>query len=369
MKHIRFVDLPAQFAEIKEEVDEAYKNILESCRFCGGPKLEAFEKDFASFCKSKWCVGVSSGTEALRIALLAHGIGPGDEVITVPNTFFATAAAISAAGATPVFVPLDERTLLMAVDKVEAAINEKTKAIIPVHLFGAMVHTEKLSKIAKKHGVTIIEDCAQAHGATINGVRAGGSGNTCCFSFYPGKNLGGIGEGGAVVGVDEAIMKKVKAFRAHGQTDKNYHEYIGLNGHLDAFNAEILSIKLKRLETWNERRRSIAGLYKEGLAKLGLQTPQEPEGCESVYHLMPVLVGSKRDELRKVLNEAKIDSGCHYPIPVPLQPAYAHLGYKKGDFPVAEKWADGHLTLPMHPHVTAEDVERILAVIGEFLKG
>ena len=367
MNKIRFVDLAAQFIEIRSEVDELWNETLGSCRFFGGPELEAFETEFAEFCNADWCVGVSSGTEALKMALSISDVGPGDEVITVPNSFFATAAAVSLLGANPVFVDVDPDTLLMDIEAAAKAITNKTKAILPVHLFGSMLDIEAINELAKAHGLAVVEDACQAHGASFKGTRAGGSGNICAFSFYPGKNLGGIGEGGAIVGIEGGIEGKLRAWRGHGQVGKNRHDYISGNSHLDALNSGVLRIKLRRLDEWNDQRRKFALLYQKLFDDLAVPYPRAPESCQSSYHLFPIFV-PKRNELREKLSEAMIESGVHYPVPIHLQEAYKDLSYKEGDFPVAERWMLNHITVPIHPHLDTDDVSRIVSVVEEHCK-
>lgn len=361
---VRFVDLPAAFAEIREGLDALWARACSDCQFVGGPLLEGFEEDFARYCDAGFCVGVASGTEALRLALEASGIGPGDEVLTLANTYFATAAAISAVGATPVFVDPSPDDLLMAASALEARIGPRSRAVIPVHLYGSVCDMSAIEAVARRHDLIVIEDGCQAHGARRDGMRVGASGHPVCFSFYPGKNLGGVGEGGAVVGRDPALAERLRRLRAHGQDRKNHHVELGLNGHLDALSAGVLSLRLPLLDEWNARRRHWAARYDEAFDGWGFSRLVVPEGVESVRHLYPLAV-SNPERLRAFLGEAAIESGCHYPIPVPLQPAYASLAARRDDFPVATGHGEGHVTLPMHPHLSEGQMDRILDRLDE----
>ncbi|MBN2091718.1 DegT/DnrJ/EryC1/StrS family aminotransferase, partial [candidate division KSB1 bacterium] len=344
---VPFLDLKAQYLSIKDEIDAAIQNVLNDTAFAGGPYVAAFEKDFAPFCQTQYAIGVNSGTSALWLSLLALGVGPGDEVITVPNTFIATAEAISYCGATPVFVDIDEKTYNMNPALIEAAITSKTKAIIPVHLFGQMADMDPIMDIARAHKLYVIEDACQAHGAEYKGRRAGSIGDTGCFSFYPGKNLGAYGEGGAVVTNNSELDHKIRMLRDHGQSKKYYHTFIGWNCRLEGMQGAILKVKLKHLPEWNAARRKNAQLYHQllqGISQIIL--PQEADYASHVYHVYAIRV-KNRDAVIKSLGENGINCGIHYPVPVHLQEAYRFMNFKPGQFPVAEKCAEEYISLPM----------------------
>jgi dTDP-4-amino-4,6-dideoxygalactose transaminase len=382
--HIPFIDLPKQHQQLEEELLEVFREALSTASFIGGHQVEEFEKEFAAFCGTKYCVGVNSGTDALRFALIAAGIGPGDEVITVPNTFIATAEAISQAGATPAFVDIDEQTYNLDPNKLEDYLRKRLapdalrpaprpKAVLPVHLYGQPADMDTILKIAERYNLVVIEDACQAHGAKYfskkqdKWVNTGSLSLAAAFSFYPGKNLGACGEGGAATTNDEALAAKIKMLRDHGQIKKYYHDLEGYNGRLDAMQAGCLRIKLKRLSDWNESRRENASKYSELFDNLdGVVSPHEPSWSKAVYHLY-VIRHPKRHELQKYLAEKGVATGIHYPIPIHLQNAYKHLGYKKGDFPVAEKLASEILSLPMYPELTAEQQQYIVETIKKFI--
>ena len=365
-KNIPFVDLAAQLHEIYNDIDDGLTEAIQSCAFILGPKVQEFEREFAEFCEAKHCVGVSNGTAALHLALLALGVGGGDDVITVTNTFAATCEPILYTGARPVFVDVDERTFNMDVSKLEAAITPRTKAIIPVHLCGQPADMDPIMQVAKRHNLFVVEDACQAHGARYKGRRVGGIGHVGCFSFYPGKNLGAYGDAGAVITNDDEINTKVRMLRDHGTTSKYHHAVVGYNYRLSSMQATVLSAKLKRLDKWNAMRRRNASLYGKALAELDIITPFEPEYAESVYHLYMIRT-KNRDELRERLGRGGISSGLHYPVPLHLQDAFAHLGFKKGDFPVAEMLADEILSLPMFPELEPPMIERCAIVVKDFL--
>lgn len=363
---IKFVDLKAQYSSIKEEIDKAVHEVLDSAHFILGPNLSDFEKEFANFCNAKFCAGVNSGTSALHVALLAKGIGKGDEVITTPNTFAATCAAIAYTGATPRLVDIDEETYNMDSNQLEKSISPKTKAIIPVHLYGQPADMNQIMQIAKKHSLTIIEDACQAHGAKHHSKKVPVS-DIGCFSFYPGKNLGAYGEGGAVVTNDNEFNELIRSYRDHGQTKKNVHKYIGYNYRLEEIQAAILRVKLKHLDKWIEMRRKNASLYNEKLKGLDVITPIEKNYNKHVYHLYVVRV-KNRQKLIEHLNSKQIQTGIHYPTPIHLQEAYSYLNYKKGSFPIAEKFADEILSLPMFPELKEEEIDYVAKAIKEFLR-
>lgn len=379
---IPFLDLKTQHQALEEELVEVFREALRNAAFIGGAQVEAFEEEFAEFCETEYCVGVNSGTDALRFALIAAGIGPGDEVITVPNTFIATTEAISQAGATPAFVDIDERTYNMDPQKLhdylktrnsKSQIRNRVKAVIPVHLYGQPPDMDAILEIAEQYHLVVIEDACQAHGAeyfsekTKRWKRAGSMGHVAAFSFYPGKNLGACGEGGAVTTNDEEIAGKVRMLRDHGQAKKYFHEMEGFNGRLDAIQAGILRIKLRRLPEWNENRRQHAYYYNGLLCQENdVIKPYEPSWSRAVYHLY-VIRTKKRNELQRYLGENGINTGLHYPIPLHLQKAYTNLGYKETDFPVAEKIASEILSLPMYPGLTYDEQTQVADKIKQFL--
>jgi dTDP-4-amino-4,6-dideoxygalactose transaminase len=365
---ICFVDLKRQYENIKPEIDLAIADVLDRSAFILGEKVEKFEGEFAGFCSSKHCIGVDSGTSALALSLEACGIGPGDEVITVPNTFIATVLAISWVGARPVFVPIDPETYNMDSSKLEGMITEKTKAILPVHLYGQMCDMSHINELAEKHGLKVIEDACQAHGAEYRGKRAGSFGDAAAFSFYPGKNLGAYGDGGAIVTSNPEVDEKIRMLRDYGQKEKYHHVMMGYNRRLDGIQAAILSVKLRYLEKWNEMRRDNAGLYDKLLAGAGnaIETPKEALHARHIYHIYALRLDS-RDSLKKFLEDGGVAAGIHYPIPVHLQRAYAGLGYKKGDFPVTEECSGRLLSLPMFPELKREEIEFVAEKINGFV--
>jgi len=356
---VPFLDLKAQYASIKEEIASALQQVLNNTAFAGGPFVEQFEKDFASFCQCEFAIGVGSGTDALWMALLSLGIGPGDEVITTPNTFIATAEAISFCGAKPVFVDVDEKTYNMNPDLLESVINSKTKAIIPVHLFGQMSDMHRIMEIARAHELSVIEDACQAHGAEYKGKRSGSIGDIGCFSFYPGKNLGAYGEAGAIVTNNAKLAEKMRMFRDHGQRKKYYHSIVGWNARMDGFQGAVLGVKLKHLATWNDARRKNAQLYDSLLADVDdIITPVQADYGRHVYHVYAIRTRN-RDELISALAEKDIFCGIHYPVPIHLQEAYKFLGYKKGGFPVAERCAEEFISLPMFAELSQEQINKV----------
>ena len=362
---IPLVDLTAQYRGIKDEVDLVVSQVLSSGRFILGPEVEAFEEEFAAYCEADHAVGMSSGTAALQLALEACGVGPGDEVITTVFTFIATAAAISHVGAQPVFVDIDQDTYNIDPALVESAITAKTKAIIPVHLFGQPADMRSIGRIARTHGLRVIEDAAQAHGATYEGKCVGGLGDVACFSFYPAKNLGAYGDAGALVTNDRDIADRVRSVSNHGRSGWYEHEELGYTYRLDALQAAILRVKLAHLGDWNASRRRIARRYTEALSGTNLVLPQELPSARSVYHLY-VVRSQRRDELVEYLGEEGIEAKVHYPMPLHLQPAYAQLGGTRGQFPVAEKCAREVLSLPTYPELSGEQVDEIAGVIHAF---
>jgi dTDP-4-amino-4,6-dideoxygalactose transaminase len=363
---VPFVDLKAQYDSIRYEVAAAIQRVLESTAFAGGPFVAQFEKEFAEFCGTRYALGVGSGTSALWLALLACGVGPGDEVVTVPNTFIATAEAISQTGARPVFVDIDEETYLMKPELLEAAITLRTKAVIPVHLYGQAADMDPIMECAKAHNIYVIEDACQAHGATYKEKRAGSIGDAGCFSFYPGKNLGAYGEGGAVITNNERIARRVAVLKDHGQSEKYHHTVIGWNDRMDGIQGAVLSVKLKYLEGWNAARRRNARLYSDLLGSVdGVRVPKEAPYGEHIYHVYAVRVPD-RSGLMKHLASSEVFCGIHYPVPVHLQEAYSFLGLRRGSYPVAERCCDDIVSLPMFAELTGEQIRYAADRIGHF---
>lgn len=365
---VPFMDLKAQAASVREEALAAFTAIFDSAGYILGPHVASFEEAFAAYCGVRHCVAVNTGTSALHLALIGAGVGPGDEVITVPLTFVATTWAVSYVGATPVFVDVDPGTGLMDVSQVERAITPRTKAILPVHLYGQPCDLAALTALADKHGITLIEDAAQAHGATYRGQPVGGFGQSGCFSFYPGKNLGAAGEGGAVVTNDDALAARYRSLRDHAQPQRYHHTEIGFNYRMDALQGAVLGIKLKRLAGWTDRRRELAARYLELLAGLPIELPVVAPGRDPVWHLF-VVRHPERDPLRTALDRAGVQTGLHYPVPVHLQPAYRHLGHLPGAFPAAEKFARECLSLPLYPEMTARHQDAVVEAVSQALAG
>lgn len=363
---VPFVDLAAQYSTISAEVNEATSKVIKDADFILGRDVKLFEEEFAAFCEAKYAVGMDSGTSALELALRAYDIGPGDEVITAANSFIATALAISHAGATPVLVDVDPVTHTIDVDGIARAITRRTKAILPVHLYGHPAQMGQIRQLAQKVGIVVIEDACQAHGARYNGKRAGSLGDAAAFSFYPGKNLGAYGDGGMVVTDSREVAERLEMLRNYGQKEKYHHLFRGYNRRLDTLQAAILRVKLKYLEKWNAARRLNAKRYNDLLEGTGVLTPAETLGVESVWHLY-VICSEHRNALREHLESRGISAGIHYPIPIHLQPAYEDLGYKRGDFPVTERAARRILSLPMYAELTSEQVEFVALTIREFM--
>jgi dTDP-4-amino-4,6-dideoxygalactose transaminase len=364
---VPFLDLRLQYESIKGEIGPVLQKVLEECAFAGGAFVEEFEKEFARFCRTEYAVGVGSGTEALWLALLVSGVGPGDEVITVPNTFMATAEAISLCGAKPVFVDIEEAGYGMNPALLAAAITPRTKAIVPVHLFGQMADMDPILEIARGHGLPVVEDACQAHGAEYKGKRAGSLGTLGCFSFYPGKNLGAYGEAGAIVTNDPLWNEKLRMLRDHGQAGKYQHRLVGANCRMDGIQGAVLAVKLKHLPDWNLRRREHARAYHARLAPLGsLSLPEELPYRGHVYHVYAVR-SPKRDALIAGLGQRGIHCGIHYPVPLHLQEAYGFLGLREGAFPVAEKVARELFSLPMYPELRPEQIAYVADQIAALL--
>ena len=362
---IPFVDLKAQYRSIKSEVDAAVQGVLDSCQFTLGSEVVAFEQEFAAYSGSLYGLGVNTGTSALHMALLAAGIGRGDEVITVPFTFVATVSAIDYTGAKAVFVDIDPATYTMDPAQVEAAITPSTKAIIPVHLYGQCADMDPILAIAKKHGLVVIEDACQAHGAEYKGRRAGSMGDMACFSFYPGKNLGAAGEGGMVVTANPEFARTVRMLRDWGAEKKYHHVLKGYNFRMEAIQGAILRVKLRHLEQWTEARRAAAKRYDQLLLDSGVGLPRQADYARHVYHIYAVRT-SQRAALQEALTAQGIQTGIHYPFPVHLLPAFADLGYPVGSFPHSERAAGEVLSLPMFPELTAEQSAQVSAAVHAF---
>jgi len=357
------VDLYAQYETIRPEIDEAINRVVRSSAFIGGAEVHGFEAEFAKYCEAQHCVGVANGTDALYLTLKALGIGPGHEVITVAHTFIATAEAISATGATPVFIDILEDTMLMAPDKIEAAVTPRTRAVIPVHLYGQPCDMDSILEVARRRGLKVIEDAAQAHGARWGGRRVGSLGDAACFSFYPGKNLGAYGDGGAVVSNDDDLIKKIRMLANHGRTQKYEHEMVGHNSRLDGLQAAILHVKLQHLDRWNDARRRCAARYLEGIGGGGLTLPVVHQNAESVWHLF-VVRAPEREALQSRLGEMNIGTGVHYPLPVHQQPAYRSANTRTSALPVTEIVAKQVLSLPMYPELVDNEIDRIVDIVN-----
>lgn len=391
-ENIPFVDLATLHSELEADLVPIFQNVLRTAGFIGGPLVQEFERDFAQYCSTHYCVGVGSGTDALLLALIAAGVKPGDVAVTVPNTFIATAEAISQAGAQPDFVDVDERTFNIDPRKLQQyvetectvgqsdghLIHRKTgrpvTAVVPVHLYGQPANMDPILELASRYNLLVIEDACQAHGAEYFSYKesqwkkAGSMGRAAAFSFYPGKNLGACGEAGAVTTNDKRVAEIVRKLRDHGQGQKYYHEMEGYNGRLDAIQAGILQAKLRLLNEWNQKRRENAACYQELFQSVSdrVVVPHEPSWARAVYHLY-VIQTANRDDLRKYLDRAGIATGIHYPIPLHLQKAYRHLGYKRGDFPVTEQAASDILSLPMYPQLQHDQQNRVVREVTEFV--
>ena len=364
---IPYLDLPAQLRGIRKEIDAAIARTIDNCTFCLGPDVAQFEKDFARFIGAEHCIGFNSGTSALHVAMRLLNIGPGDEVITTPFTFIATSWAISYTGAKPVYVDIDDATMNLDPKLLERAISLRTKAVLPVHLYGHPFDLDPVLAVCKKHRLPLVEDACQSHGAKYKGRIVGTFGAISCFSFYPGKNLGACGEGGALVTNDAAFAARAKALREHGSTVRYYHDEIGYNYRMEGFQGAVLGVKLKHLAKWTAERRRVAHRYHELLANTPLQLPREAAWGESAYHLY-VIRHPRRDELKAHLEANGVGCAVHYPISLHLQKAYANLGHKAGDFPVAEKAARECLSLPIYPELTNAQIQRVAEVVCKFFK-
>jgi dTDP-4-amino-4,6-dideoxygalactose transaminase len=361
---IPFMDLRSLHEDIKDELREVFDRVLDQSTFVLGPEVQNFEQEFAAYCGTKYCVALNTGTAALHLALAALGLGPGDEVITVAHTFIATAEAITAVGATPVFIDINPISFTMDPALLEAAITSRTRAIIPVDLYGQVADMDPILEIAAHHSIPVIEDACQAHGAKYKGRMAGSFGVAGCFSFYPGKNLGACGEGGAVTTDDAELAQRIRMGRDHGSSKRYEHVFPGLNMRMEGIQGGILSVKLKYLDIWNDQRRQAAAAFDRALATADVETPTQLVDRHHVYHLY-VVQSDNRDALRQHLAEADIETGLHYPTPLHLQQAYRSLGYKQGDFPVTERVKDRILSLPMYPHIQTETIERVALELRE----
>jgi dTDP-4-amino-4,6-dideoxygalactose transaminase len=361
---IPFLDLQAQYRGIKHEVDPAIQGVIESGQFVLGSQVAALETAFAAYCGVSCAIAVNSGTSALHLALLAAGVGPGDEVVTAAMTFAATVAAIDYTGARGVLVDIDPRSYNLVPEQVESAVGARTRAIVPVHLYGQPADMDPILAIAERHGLAVVEDACQAHGARYRGRRVGGLGDLGCFSFYPGKNLGAYGEGGMVVTDDEACARTVRMLRDWGQQEKSHHLLKGYNYRMDGIQGAVLGVKLRHLDAWNDGRRAHAAHYSARLAESAVIPPAAQDYAEHVYHVYAVRV-RERQALQEALRSRGIQTGVHYPVPVHLHTAYADLGYRAGQFPVSERLADEELSLPMFPELSEAQVDAVVEALGE----
>jgi dTDP-4-amino-4,6-dideoxygalactose transaminase len=364
---VPYLDLPAQIRSLRPELDGAIARTLDNCSFCLGPDVAQFEKDFAKYCGAEHCIAFNSGTSALHVGLMLLNVGAGDEVISTPHTFVATSWAISYVGAKPVYVDIDEATFNLDPKLIEKAITPRTKAIMPVHLYGHPYDADAIQAIANKHNLPLVEDACQAHGAKYKGKTVGTLGAWSGFSFYPGKNLGACGEGGALVTNNAAYATRARSLREHGSSVRYYHDEVGFNYRMEGIQGAVLGVKLKKLNDWTAGRRRVAHRYHELLKDAPLQLPREAAWAESVYHLY-VVRHPKREELKKHLEANGVGCALHYPLPLHLQKCYASLGYKEGAFPVAEKAARECLSLPIYPEMTDAQVQRVAEVINDFFK-
>jgi dTDP-4-amino-4,6-dideoxygalactose transaminase len=362
MDIVPYLDLQAQYRALRGEVLRALENVCESTRFAQGPATSDFEAKFAAYCGVDHCISLNSGTSALHLALRCLDVGPGDEVVTVSMSFIATAWAISYAGAKPVFVDIEPVRRVMDPEKLEEAITPRTKAIIPVHLYGMPADMDRINAIAERHGLPVIEDAAQAHGAKHRGKRVGQFGTIACFSFYPGKNLGAYGEGGALVTNDASMAQRARSLRDHAQSQKYFHDEIGYNYRMDSFQGAVLSIKLKYLDAWNAARIDRARYYTELLKGSTYKLPADVSDSECIWHCY-VIETSERDRIHSALRDLGIQTAVHYPLPIHLQKAYAHLGYKSGDLPVTEALCEHCLSLPIYPELSKHNISRVATAL------
>jgi dTDP-4-amino-4,6-dideoxygalactose transaminase len=365
---VPYADLKTQYAALREEVLAAIDRVGSKAAFVLGEEVQEFEREFAAYCGMKHCVAVNSGTSALHLALLGVGVHSGDEVITTPNTFIATAEAISYTGAKPVFVDIDPRTANIDPGKIAAAVTPRTRAILPVHLYGLAAEMDSIMEVAAPHQLAVIEDACQAHGARYHGQRVGSIGKAAAFSFYPAKNLGAFGEGGALTTNDDALAAQARALRSHGESRRYFHDAIGYNYRMDGFQGAILRLKLPRLERWNARRQELAEIYRRTLAGACVELQEGSNSCERIDHLFVVYVNN-RDAVRASLQERGVQTGVHYPLPVHLQKPYQALGYRQGDFPYAERACQRVISMPLYPEMTNEQAayaaQTLREIVGE----
>lgn len=370
--NVPLLDLKEQNAALRPEIEAALGRVLDSNGFILGGEVAELEKELAAYCGTKYAIGCGSGTDAILLGLMAFDIGPGDEVITTPYSFFATVSSITRLGATPVFVDIEPGTYNLDVAQVEAKITKNTKAIEPVHLYGQCADMAELRAISEKHGVPLVEDAAQAIGAEEDGARAGALGNVGCFSFYPSKNLGGMGDGGFVTTNDDSLAKKLLALRVHGAEEKYYHKYVGLNSRLDGFQGAVLRVKLPHLDSWTEQRRSNADNYRQSFSDLGLTEkvglPVERSNCKHIYNQYVIRVPQRRDELQSFMTEKGIGTDIYYPVPLHLQECFGYLGYVRGDMPESERAALETLALPIYPELLMEQQEYVVNAVNDFFK-
>ena len=365
--HVPQFDLKAQYRALREEILAAVDRVSRDASFILGEEVARFEEEFAAFCEAKHCVAVNSGTSALHLALLSVGVQPGDEVVTTPNTFIATAEAISYTGAKPVFVDIDPATANLDPQRIEQSITSRTRAIVPVHLYGRPADLDPIMAIAERHGMAVVEDACQAHGARYRGRRIGSIGRASAFSFYPSKNLGAYGEGGALTTNDDRLAQMARALRDHGQASRTFHDHIGYNYRMDGFQGAILRVKMTRLEAWTARRREIVAIYEKLLATSGVARLREDVRGESVHHLFVVYI-KNRDAVRAALERRGVETAIHYPKPVHLQKAYSWLGHRPGSFPDTEHACDRVLSLPMFPEMTNEQAEYVATVLADIVE-
>jgi len=364
--NVPYFDLKTQYAELREEIRAALDRVCRNAAFILGEEVVQFEKEFAAYCETKYCVALNSGTSALHLGLLAAGVQAGDEVITTPNTFIATAEAISYTGAKPVFADIDPAIANIDPAQIEKMITPRTKVILPVHLYGRPADLDAIMDIAKRHNLTVIEDACQAHGARYHGKRVGGSGQSAAFSFYPGKNLGAYGEGGALTTNDERVAQFARAMRDHGQAKRYFHDRVGYNYRMDGFQGAVLRVKLKHLNEWTAKRQEYSQLYRKLLANDRVELPVDDPRNECVYHLFVVYVDN-RDTVRTALDARGVQSAIHYPVPVHLQKAYAALGHQRGAFPHTERACDRVFSMPLFPEMKMEQVEYAAKALAEIV--
>ena len=369
--NVPLLDLKEQNATLRPEIEAALARVLDTNGFILGGEVAALERELADYCRVKHAIGCASGSDAILLGLMALDVGPGDEVITTPYSFFATVSSITRLGATPVFVDIEPDTYNIDPAKIEAAITERTKAIEPVHLYGQCADMTAINQIARGRGIPVVEDAAQAIGAEEKGVRAGSMGEIGCFSFYPSKNLGGMGDGGFVTTNDDALAKKLQALRVHGAEERYYHKYVGVNSRLDGFQGAVLRVKLPHLDNWTEARRANAQRYRQLFTDAGiteqLVVPYERPDSRHIYNQYVVRVPGRRDELRAHLTEHGVGTDIYYPVPLHMQECFAYLGYKAGDMPESEKAANETLALPIFPEMTTEQQDHVVATIADFL--